>query len=83
MLRWRLNRQGTKRAAAAAFLQWSYRSDRDDSGQGFAVFDLLPFGFHADQMRQVLKVEEQQMISKVKERQTLRSDNADAQTTSV
>lgn len=64
-------------------VQSSYCSDCDNSVYSFTVFDLLSFCFEADQMSEILKVEEQEVIPKVKERQTLKSDNTDGQTASA
>lgn len=51
--------------------QSSHRSDGDHSVQGFTVFYFASFCFDADQVSEVLKVEEQQVVAKVQERQTL------------
>lgn len=59
------------------FLQPSHRSDRDHSVQGFTVFDFASFCFDTDQVGEVLKVEEQQVIPKVQERQTLQGEEID------
>lgn len=67
---------------APVFVQLSHCSNCDDSVQGLTVFDLLSVRFDADQMSQVLQVEEQEMIPKVKEGQTLRINSTIGQTAS-
>lgn len=59
------------------FLQSSHRSDSDQSVQGFTVFYFASFCFDADQVSEVLKVEEQQVVAKVQERQTLQGEKKD------
>ena len=56
------------------FLQSSHRSDCDQSVQGLTVFYFASFCFDADQVSEVLEVEEQQVIPKVQERQTLQGE---------
>ena len=46
-------------------------SDCDQSVHGLAVFYLASFCLDADQVSEVLEVEEQQVVAKVQERQTL------------
>lgn len=57
--------------------QSSHRSDGDHSVQGFAVFYFASLCFDADQVSEVLKVEEQQVVAKVQERQTLQGERTD------
>lgn len=56
------------------FVRSSHRPDGDHSVQGFTVFDFASVCFDADKVSEVLKVEEQQVIPKVQERQTLRGE---------
>lgn len=56
------------------FVQLSYRSDCDHSIQGFTVFDFAAICFDVDQVSEVLKVEEQHVIPKVQEGQTLQGE---------
>lgn len=50
----------------------SYGSDGDHSVQGGARFDLASFCLDADQVGEVLEIEEQQVVPKVQEGQTLK-----------
>lgn len=52
----------------------SHRADPQHSAQGFALSDPASLRLDADQVRQVLKVEEQQVVAKVQEGQTLPAD---------
>lgn len=58
-------------------LKSSHRSDCDHSVQGFAVLYFASFCFDADKVSEVLEVEEQQVIPKVQERQTLQGERTD------
>lgn len=53
--------------------QWmaSYCSDGDQSVKGATVFHTTTLWFKTDQVSDILQVKQQQLISKVKERQTL------------
>ena len=63
--------------SSGVFIQTSHRSDCDHSVQGFTVFYFASFCLDADQVSEVLKVEEQQVIPKVQERQTLHGEKTD------
>lgn len=52
----------------------SHCSDCDHSVQGFTVFYFASLRLDADQVSEVLQVEEQQVIPKVQERQTLQRE---------
>lgn len=49
-------------------LSSSYCSDCDNSVQGFTFFDFASCCLDADQVSQVLEVEEHQLVAKVQER---------------
>lgn len=57
----------------------SHRSDCDHSDQGFTIRYAASLRLDADQVSEVLKVEEQQVIAKVQERQTLQRRRAKSQ----
>lgn len=52
----------------------SHRADPHHSAEGFALSDAASLRLDADQVRQVLQVEEQQVVAKVQEGQTLSAD---------
>lgn len=53
----------------------SYGSDGDHSVQGGALFHPASFRLDADQVSQVLEIEEQQVVPQVQEGQTLRTQS--------
>lgn len=57
-------------------VQLSHRPDCDHSIQGLAVFDFASVRFDADQVSEVLKIEEQEVIPKIQKRQPLEGQNA-------
>lgn len=67
-------RVGAKQGGGGPVLRSPHRSDGDQSVQGVAVFYFASLRLDADQVSEVLQVEEQQMIPKVQERQTLQGE---------
>lgn len=61
-------------------VQSSHRPDCDHSVQGLAVFDFASVRFDADQVGEVLKVEEQEVITEIQKRQPLEGQNTVSQT---
>lgn len=69
-----LNPESTGQMRISCLNTKSHRSDCDNPEQGFTVYYTLSLGLDADQVYEVLKVEEQLVIAKVQERQTLQRE---------
>lgn len=57
----------------------SHRSYSDQSTYGFTVFYFASFCFDADQVSEVLEIEDQQVIPKVQKRQTLQREKTESE----